>query len=173
MRPPGQPTGTDARADTGLGDLCVGLGREEIVSRLGAVSGRGGLPGVSDRAPQGALFSAGALGSPFDKDLLAHASEEGGRTRLRFSLAWRLRTPAAYLAAMVLTVEPGRYFVELMIPGSWGWGGIWWWYYPLTILPIPPSWWLFVRQTRASTLESARKAREAIKRCLAAEECGP
>jgi len=79
----------------------------------------------------------------------------------------------AYLAAMVLTVEPGRYFVELMIPGSWGWGGIWWWYYPLTILPIPPSWWLFVRQTRASTLESARKAREAIKRCLAAEECGP
>lgn len=64
---------------------------------------------------------------------------------------------------MILTVEPGRYFLELMIPGSWGWGSIMWWYYPLTILPILPSWLYFVRKSRQSTLQTAKESHEAIR----------
>lgn len=109
------------------------------------------------------MFRASALGYPFDRDLLAWSEKCDQGHRIRFGLRWRRRSPIIYAAAMILTVEPGRYFLELMIPGSWGWGSIMWWYYPLTILPILPSWLYFVRKSRQSTLQTAKESHEAIR----------
>jgi hypothetical protein len=41
-----------------------------------------------------------------------------------------------------------------------------WWYYPLTIVPIPLMWLSFVRNSRKSTLKTARESHAAIRTIL-------
>ncbi|MEO1007337.1 MAG: hypothetical protein AAFX79_02095 [Planctomycetota bacterium] len=156
-------------ADTTLPDLYVDASPAEIVDTLERAARRGDLPEFRRGGPHDALFMAGALGAPFDRDLVSTAADEGPKTRLRFHLRWRLRMPVVYAIVMIVTVEPGRYLLEQMIPGSWGLGSIMWWYYPLTILPIAPTWWWMLRQARATTLEGANRSHEAITRALAAD----
>lgn len=160
--PAASPTPAEVGGHDSLSDIIVPMEPSEIIDRLSQSARRGNLPEFAPGGPENALFRASALGHPFDRDLLAWAEPVDAGTRLRFGLRWRPQTPAIYAAAMILTVEPGRYFLELMIPGSWGWGSIMWWYYPLTILPIMPSWLYFVRKSRQTTLETARKSHEAI-----------
>jgi hypothetical protein len=137
-----------------------------VLEKLGKAARRGKLPEFAPGGPENALFKASALGHPFDRDLLAWGEPDGDGLRLRFGLRWHKKAPIIYVAAMVLTVEPGRYFLELMIPGSWGWGSIMWWYYPLTIVPIPLMWLSFVRNSRKSTLKTARESHAAIRTIL-------
>ncbi|MEQ8846007.1 MAG: hypothetical protein RIB58_14260 [Phycisphaerales bacterium] len=165
--PPNQAGTGDGAGD--LHDVCISFGLDEALRRLGQAARRGKLPEFHPGGPDGALFRAGALGHPFDRDLLAWSEPRDGGLRLRFGLRWRRKAPIIYLAAMIVTVEPGRYFLELMIPGSWGWGSIMWWYYPLTIIPIPLAWRHFMRQARNSTLESAKESHSAIVSILNAE----
>lgn len=162
-----QPEGS-AQPDPGLADLQTALSEPEILDRLGRAARRGKLPEFAPGGPENALFRASALGHPFDRDLVAWAEGNGEAVRLRFGLHWRKRAPLLYLAIMIVTVEPGRYFLDVMIPGSWGWGSIMWWYYPLTIIPIPFMWLSFVRKSRQSTLETARRTHETIGTILGA-----
>ncbi len=166
---PDQPEQPDAPSGEGLADIRVSLTQDQVLERLGQAARRGKLPEYAPGGPEDALFRASALGQPFDRDLLAWAQAEDGGVRLRFGLHWRKKAPILYIAAMILTVEPGRYFLDVMIPGSWGWGSIMWWYYPLTIIPIPFMWLSFVRKSRASTLETARESHEAIRSILGAQ----
>jgi len=151
------------------------MGQAAALAKLGEASRRGKLPEYRPGGPDDALFSASALGHPFDRDLLAFVTSENkdaaGRDSLRlsFALRWRKKMPVIFAVVMILTVEPGRYFLETMIPGSWGWGSIMWWYYPLTIIPLPFAWLSFVRKSRATTLESARESYAAIGKILDAE----
>ena len=166
---PGQPAAPAPDAGDGLDDIRVSLSKDEVLAKLGEAARRGKLPEYHRGGPDDALFSASALGHPFDRDLLALAKPDNDKLRLTFGLRWRKKAPIIYIAAMVLTVEPGRYFLETMIPGSWGWGSIMWWYYPLTALPIPFMWLSFVRQSRRSTLETARESHQAIVSILGGE----
>lgn len=160
----------DAGAE--LDDIRVSLNEDEALAKLGEAARRGKLPEYRPGGPDGALFSASALGHPFDRDLLAFAKPDNNGIRFTFGLKWRVKAPIIYMAAMILTVEPGRYFLETMIPGSWGWGSIMWWYYPLTILPIPFAWLSFVRNSRRSTLETARESHAAVLTILGGERIG-
>lgn len=169
---PEQPATPAPDAGGGFDDIRVSLSEEEALAKLGEAARRGKLPEYRRGGPDGALFSASALGHPFDRDLLAFAKPDNNGIRLSFALQWRKKAPILYMAAMILTVEPGRYFLETMIPGSWGWGSIMWWYYPLTILPIPFAWLSFVRNSRRSTLETARESHEAILTILGGERVG-
>lgn len=165
---PDQPSPPETEPGAGLEDLRVSLNQSQILERLGQAARRGKLPEYAPGGPENALFRASALGHPFDRDLLAWADSQGDAVRLRFALHWRKKAPTIYVAAMILTVEPGRYFLDVMIPGSWGWGSIMWWYYPLTILPIPFLWLSFVRQSKQTTLKTARESHEAIRAILEA-----
>jgi hypothetical protein len=158
-----------AASGAGLVDLRTPLSEPEILERLAHAARRGKLPEFAPHGPENALFRASALGHPFDRDLLAWAQREGEQTRLRFGLHWRSRAPLIYLAIMIATVEPGRYFLDGMIPGSWGWGSIMWWYYPLTIIPIPFMWLSFVRSSRRTTLETAKESHQAVRSILEAQ----
>lgn len=169
---PEQSTQPDPRSGGALPDLEVSVGAEAVLERLALAARRGKLPEYARGGPEGALFKASALGHPFDRDLLAWAEPREGGTRLRFGLHWRKKVPIIYIIAMIATVEPGRYFLDVMIPGSWGWGSIMWWYYPLTILSIPLMWWSFMRSSRRTTLETARESHEAIRTILGARAVG-
>lgn len=170
---PEQPLQPDERAGDALPDLAVSRTPEAVLQELGQAARRGKLPEYAPGGPDDALFRASALGHPFDRDLLAWAEPRDGGVRLRFGLHWRKKVPIIYMIAMIATVEPGRYFLDVMIPGSWGWGSIMWWYYPLTILSLPIMWWSFVRSSRKTTEETARESHEAIRTILGAEAVGP
>ena len=159
---PGEPAAPACDAGATLPDIRVSMTREQALAELGRAARQGKLPEFRVGGAEGALFSASALGHPFDRDLLAHATSENNTLRLSFSLRWRKKAPIIYIVAMIATVEPGRYFLETMIPGSWGWGSIMWWYYPLTILPIPFMWLSFVRNSHRSTLKTARESHGSI-----------
>lgn len=164
--PSNQPEQPDDQSGGGLADIAVSLHPADILDKLGQAARRGKLPEFGKGGPEEALFRAGALGHPFDRDLLVWGEPLDGGTRLRFGLRWRKKAPIIYILVMIITVEPGRYFLDVMIPGSWGWGSIMWWYYPLTILSIPFMWWSFVRNSRRSTEASARESHEAIRSIL-------
>jgi hypothetical protein len=76
-----------------------------------------------------------------------------------FSLRLRRRAPAVYLAVLILTVEPGRYFTDELLatflPCLYGHIPTWWWWYPLTILPIPLLWRGWMRKSRRTVRENA------------------
>ncbi len=169
---PEQSSQPDPRSGEALPDLEVSLDAQAVLEQLGQAARRGKLPEYARGGPDGAQFKASALGHPFDRDLLAWAEPHEGGTRLRFGLHWRKKIPIIYIIAMIATVEPGRYFLDVMIPGSWGWGSIMWWYYPLTILSIPLMWWSFMRSSRRTTLEAARESHEAIRTILGAKAAG-
>jgi len=172
---PKHPARSESTPSPAFDDMRVSMGQAAALAKLGEASRRGKLPEYRPGGPDDALFSASALGHPFDRDLLAFVTSENkdaaGRDSLRlsFALRWRKKMPVIFAVVMILTVEPGRYFLETMIPGSWGWGSIMWWYYPLTIIPLPFAWLSFVRKSRATTLESARESYAAIGKILDAE----
>jgi len=164
------PAPTEAQGD--LADMLVSMDAEAVLTALGQAARRGKLPEYATGGSENALFRASALGQPFDRDLLAWAEPQTDGLRLRFGLRWRMKAPIIFMAAMIFTVEPGRYFLELMIPGSWGWGSIMWWYYPLTVIPIPFAWRRFMRQSRQTTLETARESHASIGKILNARPLG-
>lgn len=143
------------------------LAPEQVLERLGAASRRGRLPGYQNHGePGGVLFSVIAFGHPFDGVVTATAAPTGRVTRLAFRCRVLRRMPIAFVGAMVLTVWPGVYFMDqLMIQIAPGWRETvptWWWYLPLTILPLP---WIAVslaRRTRRSLGESTRTAIDRI-----------
>lgn len=127
-----------------------------ILQRLEHAARRGRLPGF-ERGGGGGLFRVAAFGTPFDHDLLATSEPDGEGRRVSFTIRVRPLMPALLALALVLTVEPGRYFLDAMIPGEWGWIDTRWWYYPLTILPIPFIWRAAFKRSRATSLAHARE----------------
>ncbi len=107
-------------------------------------------------------FSLDAFGTPFDFDLSARGQRTNEITAIRFSTRMRRGMPAIFAVVLLLTVEPGRYFTDQLIPGSWGWINTMYWYYPITILPLPFVWPKLMRKSRESALKHAREQIEKV-----------
>ncbi len=150
-----------------LPELTVPLTRAAVLERLGFASRRGKLAGYR-QVESG--FVVDAFGAPFDADLIGRVDETGGQSKISFMLKRRWKMPLLYVIAMVLMVEPGRYFTDQLIPGEWGWIDTRWWYYPLTILPLP---WLWLKCSRASTKATREHAAEQIEKIRGFLESAP
>ncbi|MBX3363231.1 MAG: hypothetical protein KF866_00575 [Phycisphaeraceae bacterium] len=163
IQPVQEPSAASASEGPGLPDvlapMTTPLGKDEVCSRLDALCRRGKLPGFR-RTEDG--FVVDAFGAPFDADLVGHVEGTEGGSRVTFRLVRRLQTPLIFVIVMALTVEPGRYFMDQLIPGEWGWIDTRWWYYPLTILPLPWIWRKLSRASRAATLDHASEQVERI-----------
>src|SRR5690606_7289695 len=112
------------------------------------------------------LFTMLAYGTPWDADLIGEVEStegqgENGQTTVRYRLQIRRRMPVIFAALLVLTVEPGRYFMDEFLatftPSLHGHIPTLWWWYPLTIIPIPWLWRRALRKTRKTTAENARE----------------
>lgn len=151
-----------------LPTLDTPLSLDEVKSRLDHAARRGKLPGYH---PLSDGFVVDAFGTPFECDLVAAASPSndagGAKMRLTFTLRRRRKMPLVFAAALILTVEPGRYFLDQLIPGEWGWIDTRWWYYPLSILPIPLIWRTASKRSnlmaRADAHEQIAKIAELLK----------
>lgn len=154
--------------DRPLPELDTPMDERAVVEALETLAKRGKLAGF--RAGTGdELFSVDAFGQPFDYDLIAHAQPGGPGTRLRFTLRRRSRMPIIAAVLLIVSVEPGRYFVDQLIPGSWNWIPTMWWYYPLTILPIP---WIWRSLSRKSIAAAHDHAHEQIGKIALAIDAG-
>lgn len=109
-------------------------------------------------------FMLDALGTPFEYDLLARVTREGERTVVAFSMSLRRALPIVFAVVLLLTVEPGRYFTDMLIPGRWGWIDTRLWYYPLTIIPLPFVWRTCMRKSRQSACKHAREQVEKVRK---------
>jgi hypothetical protein len=157
--PAAQPDATPAGASDALPTIRTSASAGEIRDRLTTLSRRGRLAGFDPKPADGSLFSASAHGHPFDSLLLANL--DAGR--LTFRLLMLRKMPLIFAAILLFTIWPGVYFMDEVIaqflPGLWRPWVTYYWYLPITILPIPWMW----RRTMARSTSSAREhARETI-----------
>lgn len=106
------------------------------------------------RSAKGGLFAVAAHGHPFDGELTA----QQGEGSLRFRVRMVRKMPVIFAVVLVLTIYPGEYFMDQLIPGQWGWINTWWWYGPITVLPLPWMWRSLMRRSWAAIDASAREA---------------
>lgn len=134
------------------------LGPEEVLERLETAAKRGRLPGFVKLGGPG-RFSVEVHGHPFEARMTAEAlPKPAGGGELRFQVRMDRRMPAIFAVVLVLTVWPGVYFMDQLIPGEWGFLKTWWWYLPLTVLPTPWIWRGLMRRSRVSNRAEAEAA---------------
>ena len=139
------------------------LSPDEIARRMLALAKRGKLPNHATDPKH--LFRCDLFGEPLDFMLSCDASDAGGTT-LRFSATIKLRTPIIFWVIAALTVQPGMWMTDSMIRTYFTSYDIptWWWYLPLTVLPLPFVW---IRMLRKSRLAAKDHALELIERIRA------
>lgn len=137
---------------TTLPGIPTTLTPEQVRQRLTIASKRGRLAGFNASPPEG-MFAVAAHGHPFDGELIAEHSGD----RVRFRVRMLRKMPVIFAVVLVVTVYPGEYFMDQLIPGEWGWINTWWWYGPLTVLPLPWMWRSLMRKSRATIDASARE----------------
>lgn len=149
------------------------LGPAEVVDALDRAARRGRLSGFR-AVPEG--FVLEVFGAPFDERLECAVRANGPGASIVPTRRRALKMPVVFAVVLLLTVEPGRYFMDQLIPGEWGWIDTRWWYYPLTILPIPFMWRTLMRRSKSAADEHAGEQWAkvlALTRSAAAPPTGP
>lgn len=130
---------------------------DQVRERLLTASKRGRMAGYNG-SPATGLFSVSAYGQPFEGELIAEGVEGG----LQFRVRMLPRMPAIFAVVLLLTIWPGVYLTDQLIPGEWGWIPTWWWYMPITVIPTPWAWRNLMRKSKATMDASARESIEKI-----------
>lgn len=134
----------------------------QVLAKAKEASKRGRLPGFEERGDRG-LFSVLAFASPLDRRLVVTDHAGDGITLLRFNLVLRPLFPLVFIVVAVTTIWPGVWITESMLesyfPGSWIARYTWWWYIPLSVLPLP---WAGISLWRKSSAEALASAHETI-----------
>ncbi|MDX2117840.1 MAG: hypothetical protein SFY96_06645 [Planctomycetota bacterium] len=160
-----QSTTMAAGEAAALGVVRTSLNAEGVLAKAREASRRGRLPGF-EAGGDGGLFSVLAFATPFDRRLVAHVDAGEGGSVVRFALRLRPLMPLVFLGVTLTTIWPGVWITESMLesyfPGSWIARYTWWWYMPLTVLPLPWAGWSMWRKSAAAALASAHEAIAAL-----------
>jgi hypothetical protein len=115
------------------------------------------------------LFEIRELGAPFEHVIRARAEGgSGGGTTLRFEMARLPRMPLIFVVVLALTVWPGVWITDSMLKTYFTWYTIetWWWYIPITVLPLPWAWRAIARKSALTAREDAAKAMATVRGAL-------
>lgn len=147
------------------GKIETPLGADEAVERLATMSKRGKLPGF-ERGGHGGLFSVTAFGTYFDRVLVGEGAEGTGGASIRMHSVLPWKMPALIIFVFVLTIWPGVWFTDEMLVTYWGWYAAkvvempwltYAWYLPLTVIPLPWTYWSALKKSNAAAAASARE----------------
>lgn len=127
-----------------------------VVDRLESAAKKGKLPGFERAAPTGS-FEVSLLAEPFDRVLSGSCTAEGSDTLIRFSARVSRRVPIIFAVVTALAIWPGVWLTDSMLKTYFTWYTIptWWWYLPLTIIPLPFYFKKAIARSTALALESA------------------
>lgn len=155
--------GSPPQVDLGrLPEVRTALSPPQIIERLETLARRGKLAGFRAR-PGGVLFEAECFAEPFDRVLEARAATAGGVTTLSFTVRLLWKAPAIFAVVTALTIWPGVWLTDSMLRMYFSWYRIptWWWYVPVTVVPL---FWMVPRMIG----KSATLARESAAAQIAA-----
>lgn len=129
----------------------------EVMERARQMSKRGKLPGFA--ATSSARFRADAFATPFEHTLSCEIQATDQGSRLVFRATMNKRMPWVYALTLIVTVWPGVWVTDSMLKTYFSWYTIptWWWYLPLSVIPLPWMWRSFMNKSRASADLSARE----------------
>lgn len=152
---------TEARTPE-FSDVVVDAGPDEIRAKLDISARRGRVPGLHAGSGE-VLFHVDGCGTPFEHHLIGRGAAEDGGTRIRFALERQKRMPIIFAALLIVTIWPGVYFMDQLIPGEWNWIKTEYWYLPLTIVPIPWFWRSTARKSLKIATDDATRIIEKIR----------
>lgn len=114
------------------------------------------------------LFVADIFGEPFDRTLVVKAQPIDGGSRLTFAAPMKPKLPVIFLAVIAFSIWPGVTLTHSLLVTYFSWYTIqtWWWYIPITVLPLP---WMYKKMMTkseascaGSVLEQIESVREAV-----------
>lgn len=149
---PAQPAADAPVPSAPVGPAVSPLPPAGVVEALDKTARRGKLSGFR-AVPDG--FTLEVFGAPFDERLACRVRSREAGSLIEPVRRRALKMPVIFAIVLILSVEPGRYFMDQLIPGEWGWIDTRWWYYPLTILPIPFMWRTLSRRSKVAADEHA------------------
>lgn len=145
------------------------LSVDAAVKRLDALSRQGKLAGFQSGSGGGGsvggvVFRTEAFAEPFDRELLASVQQaDANGATFEFRLRLLPKMPLIFAVVIVLSIWPGVWLTDSMLRTYFSWYTIetWWWYLPLTILPllwyVPSVWKKSKRMAHESALEVIAK----------------
>ena len=143
-----------------------------MLSRLQTASKRGRLAGYQQIEGPG-LFRVAAHGQPFEGELIGTL----GNGQISFEAPMLQRLPIVFAVILLLTVWPGVYFMDELVaqfvPSLWRPWVTYYWYIPITVIPLPWMWRGIMRKSRATIDASAREMIAKIAKELDAGLDGP
>lgn len=141
----------------GLPIVECSLSPGEVMERARLMSKRGKLPGFA--ATSSTQFRADAFAAPFGHTLSCEIQASAQGSRLRFRATMNRRTPWIYALTLIATVWPGVWVTDSMLKTYFSWYTIptWWWYLPLSVIPLPWVWRSFMQKSRAGADASVRE----------------
>ena len=127
---------------------------QAFLAAADAASKAGKLPGF-EKTP--AYFNTLLFGAPFDRTMTTSANAGPDHTTISFSTRLLLKMPLIFAVLIIFSIWPGVTLTHSLLRTYFPAYTIqtWWWYLPLTILPLP--WYLkkTIKQSEASCLLSA------------------
>lgn len=153
------PASQPAGASAALPSLQVPLAAGDILAKLETAARRGRLAGfarIDDRS-----FKCDAYGQPFESDLLAQILPDATGSRIGFRVKMRPMMPWIFVVVSILAIWPGVWLTDSMMltyfPSFTTKVPTWWWYMPLTILPLPFAAVSSMKKSRRTAIESAHE----------------
>jgi hypothetical protein len=140
---------------------------QEVVMAAEKRAKQGKLAGFA-RGSGDALFVADVFGEPFDRQLVVRGEKIDGGTRLLFAAPMKMRLPWIFIAVIAFSIWPGVTLTHSLLVTYFSWYTIqtWWWYIPITVLPLP---WMYKKMMTksehscaVSVLEQIESVREAV-----------
>lgn len=163
----GAPGWVDAAELNALPLLRSSMSPKEVVERLDVAARRGRLPGFHGEVEAG-TFRVRLYGGNFDRMLEGRATTSGSGSDVSIKTRLLPGMPLAFAIISLLTVWPGVWLMDSMLltyyPPSQNWIPTWWWYIPITALPLPFAAKKLWRASNALATEDLRKTLTSIAR---------
>jgi hypothetical protein len=137
-----------------------GLTPEQVVMAAEKRAKAGKLAGFA-RGSGEVLFVADVFGEPFDRTLVVKGETVEGGTRLTFAAPMKKRLPWIFIAVIAFSIWPGVTLTHSLLVTYFSWYTIatWWWYIPITVIPLP---WIYKKMVTKSEASCAGSAMEQI-----------
>ncbi|MBU6412885.1 MAG: hypothetical protein KGS45_05385 [Planctomycetes bacterium] len=139
--------------------MCA-LTPEQVVKAAEKRAKQGKLAGFQHGSGD-VLFVADVFGEPFDRTLVVKGEKVDGGTRLTFAAPMKKKLPWIFIAVIAFSIWPGVTLTHSLLVTYFSWYTIqtWWWYIPITVIPLP---WMYKKMMTKSEASCAGSAMEQI-----------
>ncbi|TVQ63316.1 MAG: hypothetical protein EA379_04155 [Phycisphaerales bacterium] len=152
----------------------VPVAPDAVFERLDRAARKGDMPGLR-AGDDGQSFRLRIFGELFDRELVGEARPDTaspGESEIVYRVRLLPLMPAVTVVTLVFVIWPGVWLTDSMLstyfPGFTRAVPTWWWYMPLTVLPLPWAVRTAWRRSCATANEEIVKAAERVRTALGA-----